>query len=276
MLGTGQYLSPEQANGERGDERSDQYSLGVVTYELLTGTVPYSGDNLMAVAMTPRPRPGAERPRAPPGRAGAGGRRPREGDGEAAAGSLRVDGRAGRSARVVPRGGSTNARAARQEEDTGIMLAAAEVTEAAARRCPRVRDEPAPTQVAPPRRSGLRVAGVLLLAAVILVGNLLVLEIVFDDGLPGIGGGGDPAPVQMNAVVDFDPYGDGTEHPEAVGRATDRDAATFWTTEEYRQLRQGRASGSSSTRAAASRLSRIVVVSDTPGFTAMILGRLDP
>ena len=69
VLGTGQYFSPEQANGERGDELSDQYSLGIVTFELLTGRVPYTGDSLMAVARRhiddPVPSVRAVRPEAP-------------------------------------------------------------------------------------------------------------------------------------------------------------------------------------------------------------------
>ena len=51
MLGTGHYISPEQASGERADEAGDQYSLGVVLYELLVGDVPYGGENLVSVAM---------------------------------------------------------------------------------------------------------------------------------------------------------------------------------------------------------------------------------
>jgi len=48
-LGTPDYMSPEQIQGGRGDARSDVYAWGVMMYELLTGRVPFRGDNWMAV-----------------------------------------------------------------------------------------------------------------------------------------------------------------------------------------------------------------------------------
>jgi eukaryotic-like serine/threonine-protein kinase len=69
IIGTAQYLSPEQARGTQVDQTSDLYSLGIVLYELLTGTVPFTGDTPVEIAMkhlsaTPEP-PSAKRPDVP-------------------------------------------------------------------------------------------------------------------------------------------------------------------------------------------------------------------
>ena len=49
VMGTPDYISPEQVKGKRGDARCDIYALGVIFYEMLTGTVPFRGPNAFAI-----------------------------------------------------------------------------------------------------------------------------------------------------------------------------------------------------------------------------------
>jgi eukaryotic-like serine/threonine-protein kinase len=69
IIGTAQYLSPEQARGAPVDQTSDLYSVGVVLYEMLTGQVPFTGDTPLEIAMkhlSEVPRPPSElRPEVP-------------------------------------------------------------------------------------------------------------------------------------------------------------------------------------------------------------------
>src|SRR5437870_6920979 len=51
VLGTSNYIAPEQASGNHVDQHSDVYSLGVVLYEMLSGQLPFPGDSFVAVAL---------------------------------------------------------------------------------------------------------------------------------------------------------------------------------------------------------------------------------
>src|SRR5436189_421190 len=70
IMGTSNYIAPEQARGQPVDEQTDVYSLGCVLYELLAGDVPFDGDNFVAVAMRhvndPVPSVRDTRPDVPP------------------------------------------------------------------------------------------------------------------------------------------------------------------------------------------------------------------
>jgi CheY-like chemotaxis protein len=71
MIGTPEYMSPEQVDGRETDERSDFYSLGVSLFEMLTGRLPFEGDTMLGIALKqkndPPPDPRKINPQIPQG-----------------------------------------------------------------------------------------------------------------------------------------------------------------------------------------------------------------
>ena len=250
VLGTTDYIAPEQAVGGRADERSDQYSLGVLLYELLTGDVPYRGDSIVTVAMRhvhdPVPSVRAKRDDVSP----------------------RIDA-------LVRR-----AMAKRPEDrfpSLDALVAALEacMAEEAARRSDGGATEvlrPVPSARAPRRRAAEtrpRPTLARLLAGLALVAAGAALLAALVTGRIALGDDAGGAPVRLRAVADYDPQGGDGEHPELVVRATDRDRSTYWTTETYRSFEKQGVGIVVATRRPRT-LAELTVVTDTPGFRALV------
>ncbi len=241
LLGTSEYISPEQASGRRVDARSDQYSLGVVLYELLTGEPPYSGDNFMAIAMKhlrdPVPRVRDRRPDVPA--------------------SVEA---------IVSR-----AMAKRPEErfpSTEEMLAA---LEAATKADPTLAE--GATGVIPrgarAPRARRRPLWPLWAALIVVAAGALALALILTNQEGGSGGAA-LGSVKLTAVKDYDPQGDGTEHPDSVALATDGNSSTFWTTETYRTFAKPGV-GLILDAGEEVEIEHLQIVTDEPGFTAEVL-----
>jgi eukaryotic-like serine/threonine-protein kinase len=214
VLGTTDYVAPEQAMGQAVDPRSDVYSLGVVLYEMLVGQVPFHADSQVGVAMkhVNEDLPDVQR------------RRPEV----SAAVAL-----------VVER--STAKDPAQRYQDVGEMIddlsTALEVE--AARAGSTTGEATSVLDAVPPPKRKLAGRGRWSWAAVALLvlvggGALLATKLISD----GLGGGGanegKGGPVAISSATDYDPQGDGEEVGSKVELAVDGNpTGTAWETEHY-------------------------------------------
>jgi serine/threonine-protein kinase len=262
VLGTGEYLAPEQASGEPVSAATDVYSLGVVLWELLTGDVPFAGENFVAVALRhvnePPPSLLAARPDAPPRLAAAV---------ERALAKDPLD--------RFP----TMAAFARELR---ACLAEAEGDGPPA---PLVDDVGATLVVPPPQRRRRSAAaaprrrplGLVLLGLVVagaaFAGVLLLGGASHHRGGTGGGPSGSGTAVHLRGVGDYDPQGDGGEPSYTAPDATDGNPSTDWQTEtyttpEFGNLKDGL--GLVLASGASVELSSLTVRTPTPGFVARV------
>jgi eukaryotic-like serine/threonine-protein kinase len=256
VLGTSNYLSPEQARGQTVTPATDVYSLGVVLYEMLTGEVPFPGENFVAVAMKhindEPPSLLERRPDVP----------------------MRLVAAVDRALAKDParRFASMDAFAA----ELRVCLA-----ELGAPDADRTFIAPSPVlRESRPHRARTARRGsrwplwlflLALAAAAIAAGIFFAGRSSNGTSGTGHGSGTTGAVVAVNGARAYDPSGDGTEHDSAAPNATDGNASTYWDTEHYSGGLAKPGVGLVLDAGAAKRLSSITVRSTTPGFTAEIL-----
>jgi eukaryotic-like serine/threonine-protein kinase len=255
VLGTSDYIAPEQAQGRHVDEQSDVYSLGVVVFELLTGRVPFPGENFVAVAMRhinePPPSVRELRPDVSP----------------------RLDAAVQRAMAKEAGDRFPSMRAFCEELDACL----AEVrggTEGTYVLQPQ-------TQVRRHRRRASPWPVLVLLGGLLAIGAVVAFLLIHGSGTSG---GGTPPPAGGGAIVlsgigAYDPPpGDGREHDDLVQKATDHDGSTYWKTETYHDAPNLDKPGVGLVLDAGKGVAvhRLRIATSTPGFTAVIKGGDSP
>jgi serine/threonine-protein kinase len=252
VLGTSDYIAPEQAQGERASARSDVYSLGALLYELLTGEVLFPGESFMAVALkhvSESPPSVLERRPDTPVRVAAVLDRCLEKDPRRRFASM--------DELVVELEACLAELETRGEEDATLIVAP--------RRRPHAKRE---VERAPGRRRWPAVVFALALLALAAIVAVVMLE---RDSIRDVLPTGDTgSPVALAGVSAYDPEGDnGWEHDEEAPSATDGNTVTYWPTETYDTwFKSGVGLVLAARRPVA--LSEVRVRTDTPGFLARI------
>jgi serine/threonine-protein kinase len=264
VLGTGEYLAPEQASGEPVSPATDVYSLGVVLWELLMGETPFTGENFVAVALRhvnePLPSLREQRPDVPP-RLAAAVERALVKDPARRFSSMAAFAAELRACLVELDGEAP-------EDDSALTLITA------------------PTPSVPPRRvrrpRRRRTVYAVLLALIAAGAAFAAVFFVAGAGRTHKGGGGPSggsgSRVSLHGLTTYDPQGDGSEQrlgELTAPRATDGSVATYWATETYNtqdwgNLKDGLGLVLDAGRAV--KLSRLTVTTPTSGsgFTARV------
>jgi hypothetical protein len=268
VLGTGEYLAPEQASGKPVSPATDVYSLGVVLWELLAGDVPFVGENFVAVALRhvnePPPSLRERRPDVTP----------------------RLEAAVERALAKDPgrrfpfmAAFATELRACLAEVEGAVVPPAAapddlELTRVTPPAPPPART-PARRRRTSARRRRRRLPYVLLVLAV--AGAAFAAVVLLGGGGHnggGSGGGSPGAAVQLNGVGDaYSNAGHPDSHADTAGKATDGSPATSWGTQTYGdQAFGGLLTGLGLVLDAGSavKLAHLTVTTPTPGFTAEI------
>ncbi|HEX2085391.1 MAG TPA: protein kinase, partial [Solirubrobacteraceae bacterium] len=271
VLGTTDYVSPEQALGHDVTGQSDLYSLGVVLYEMLTGDVPFHGENQVAVAMkhVREELPDLQY------------RRPEVSSALAAV----LDRMTAKD--LARRYDSTHELMADLEDVFAIESARAGQTTGEATQVLRALPEPKRSRLPLRMRTSMRalVAFVLLAAAA----TAAILVLAADRAERGTGAVRDSRPAApglvkvslgQRAADDFDPAGDDVEHGDETFAVLDRDPGTFWSTETYsagdlQKEGVGISLDAKTDDEGGILARRLLVRTRTPGFTAAVYGAVD-
>jgi serine/threonine-protein kinase len=260
VLGTTDYVSPEQALGHPVTGQSDIYSLGIVLWEMLVGETPYPGDNQVAVAMrhVREPLPDVQE---------------RRDEVSAALGSV-ID-RA--TAKDLARRYATAEDLVGDLEDA-LAIETARAGGATGEATAVLRTLPLRSRRRLPLRMRAGTAGALavLVLALGAIGAAIVL--LTNNTSRGPGAPVEKAPARTRPVAlsgsaahDYDPSGDGREHGDKTKLAIDNDPNTEWDTESYSDRQLGKDGvGLYLDATPGTKAKFLRVRTPTPGFTAEV------